>query len=126
MPLGRWKQFRRSAPDREYVALLTYLSLKRYRTLPRFGKYTNQIQKQLAQTDGLLGYAVGSNILRLRFWTLSVWENDAALPSFVHSGAHRDVMKSLQGEMGETKFVRWKILGKDLPPPWSGALKRLG
>jgi quinol monooxygenase YgiN len=124
MPLGKWKQLRSPVPDREYLALLTFLPLKRYRTLPRFGKYSDQIQHQLARAEGVLGYAVGSNILRLHFWTLSVWENEAALQTFVHSGEHLDVMKSLQGEMGETKFVRWKILGKEIPPSWEDAFGR--
>jgi hypothetical protein len=42
-----WQSFRQADPGREYLALLTYLPLKRFRTLPRFVWYSRQIIRQL-------------------------------------------------------------------------------
>jgi len=116
--------FRQSAPQQEYLVLLTALPLKRLRDLGRFLLYTVRIQGQLRQTPGLLGYALRAQVLRRQFWTLSVWEGAAALQQFVHEHPHHQVMRALQGKMGETRFVRWRLRGAELPPQWDDAFAR--
>ena len=110
--------------DREYLALLSYLPLKKYRMIPRFIKYTSQIERQLQHSPGLIGYAMQAEILSRRFWTLSVWEDEKALMEFVARFPHGEVMESLAPHMGQTKFTQWKIMGAVIPPSWSEA-KRL-
>jgi len=55
---------------------------------------------------------------------MSVWEDEAALMDFVSSGFHKDAMPRFHSDMGATKFVRWKILGTDVPVTWDVALER--
>ena len=55
MPSTSWKTSFQPDPDREYLALLTFLPLKHYRTIPRFVGYSRRIQAQLAETVGLVG-----------------------------------------------------------------------
>ena len=74
MPALPWKSFAPPENDREYSALLTYLPLKRWRAIPKFMRYTSQIQRQLADSEGLIGYALDAKVLSRDFWTLSVWE----------------------------------------------------
>jgi len=62
--------------------------------------------------------------LRKEFWTLSVWEDHAALMEFVYHPPHARVMKALAPHMGKTRFVQWDVKGSDVPPPWQEALSR--
>ncbi len=120
-----WKSFAKVSPDREYLVLITYLPLNRFWVLPRFLAYTRSIQIQLNQSRGLIGYALKAAVLRLRFWALSVWEDENSLMEFVRNQPHGQVMGALTPHMGETKFVRWNIAGSAVPPTWHEAISRL-
>ena len=72
----------------------------------------------------MLGYALGAQFLTRQFWTLSVWEGEAVLQQFVNEHPHHRVMRALQGKMAETRFVRWRLCGAELPPQWDDAFTR--
>jgi hypothetical protein len=120
----KWMSFAEASPEREYLALMSYLPLKKFRMIPRFIRYTREIQTQLKQAKGLVGYSLQAKLLRREFWTLSVWEDENALMEFVHSLPHSHVMVALSPHMGKTNFVRWKISGSVVPPTWEEALRR--
>lgn len=119
-----WTSSRTADPDGEYLVLLTYLPLRRFRTLPAFFRLILAIQRQLAGTAGLVGYTLRGRPFSRRFWTLSVWDSEDALKGFVVAQPHRDTIRKLRGKMGETSFTRWPVSGSDLPPTWRAALKR--
>jgi quinol monooxygenase YgiN len=104
--------------------LLSYLPLKSYWRIPIFFFYTAQVVKQLASAEGMLGYSVLARPLSKRFWTLSAWKDEAALRTFVQYPPHVRIMTALASHMGDTKFVRWKVKGSDLPLRWDDALRR--
>ena len=114
---------RQPAPGREYVVLLSELPL-RFTGLPKFFTYVGRIDEQLKRTAGLMGYSMLARPLRMKFWTLSVWESDASLGWFVRERPHSEAMTALQGKMGQTRFVRWRITASEYPPSWKEALKR--
>ena len=74
-----WKSLGTAQPDQEYLALLTYLPLKKYRTIPRFLGYAKRVEAQLAETKGIVGYCLRAKFMQRSFWTLSVWESEEAL-----------------------------------------------
>jgi heme-degrading monooxygenase HmoA len=119
-----WQSLHPPEREREYLALLSYLPLKRYRTMIRFSRHVRRIQRQLATAPGLIGYSLRAKLLRHRFWTLSVWEDDAALNAFVRADPHRTTMGALQTYMDETAFLRWTIAGSKVPPSWDEAMRR--
>jgi hypothetical protein len=121
-----WKALRAAEREREYLALLTYLPLRSYSKIPRFFQFTFQIQRQLKDTEGAIGYALRAKPLSRKFWTLSVWESERALMDFVARVPHVEVMKSLSPHMERTKFTRWQLLGSALPPNWGDAMRRGG
>jgi hypothetical protein len=92
----------------------------------RFLLHTLQIQGQLRQTLGLLGYSLCAQILKRQFWTLFVWEGEATLQQFVIEHPHSQVILVLQGKMGETRFVRWHLRGAESPPQRKDAFTRQG
>ena len=120
-----WKQFRSPQADGEYLAMVTYFLLKRFRGMPRFNLYTNRVRRQLAESAGLVGYALGAKPWRKQFWTLSVWEDEKALRQFVHSGIHSGVMIVLQEDMADFRNCQWNVRGSNAPPTWDAALEQL-
>jgi hypothetical protein len=124
VPTKPWVTFRRPDPEREYLVLLTELPLKRFRDLGAFLLYTWHIQRQLRRTLGLLGYSLLARILQRQFWTLSVWEGEAALHQFVVEHPHSHVMRALREKMEQTRFVRWSMRGAEFPPRWPEAFAR--
>ena len=88
-------------------------------------KYTRQIQRQLAGSEGLVGYSMDANVISKEFWTLSVWEDTEALRRFVHRTPHDEVMRDLLADMGKTEFVRWKARGSSIPLDWGAAKERV-
>jgi hypothetical protein len=119
-----WKSLAPVEPDREYVVLLSYLPLLAYREIPRFLRFTFQIQRQLSRCPGAIGYALRARPLHRDFWTLSVWEDERALRDFVSKVPHAQVMKALAPSMGATKFTSWKVPGSAVPPPWENVTWR--
>ena len=124
MPASPWRTFGSPQPEGDYVALLSYLPLKSHWRVVPFFIYTAQVVKQLASAEGLLGYSFLARPLSKRFWTLSAWENEAALRFFVQQMPHKRIMTALAPHMDETKFVRWAVKGSQLPLNWDDALRR--
>jgi hypothetical protein len=119
-----WKKITPVNPNGEYLALLTYLPLKKHRTIPRFFWSTFAIQKQLAGSAGILGYALRAKPLERNFWTMSAWLDEKSLMDFALRIPHSKVMKALAPHMGPTKFIRWKVAGSDVPLRWDVAIAR--
>ena len=124
MLIAPWKELAKPDASKEYLAIVTYLPVKHYRTVPSVAKYSYKVEKQLIETQGLIGYSMGSKPWSKQFWTVSVWEDEAALMAFAFSGAHKDIMARLYTDMGATKFARWKVLGTDVPLTWEVALEK--
>jgi hypothetical protein len=78
----------------------------------------------LKSSRGLIGYSLRAQLLAKNAWTVSVWEDERALIEFVGKSPHVDTMKKV-GLGVERKFVRWKLLGSDIPPKWEDALAHL-
>ena len=118
MPALPWLQRQPIDPEREYVAMASRLPLKSYRSIPGFLRDTLQVRRQLAETPGLVGYALNAGLARKTFWTFSVWEDRASLDAFAASDPHRAITRRLQPLMGQTRFEFFQIPGSDLPMTW--------
>src|SRR5256886_10823783 len=105
-----WQSVHAANHQRQYLALLSYLPLKGYRKMWMFSRHVRAIRRQLARTPGLIGYSLRAKLFRHRFWTLSVWEDNAALTAFVRNEPHRMTMGALGPHMDATAFVRWDVM----------------
>jgi hypothetical protein len=125
MPPLPWKSF--AAPDRDsdYLVMASSLPLLRLTATLRFFRFVRAIRAQLSGSDGLVGYSLWAKPLQKRYWTLSVWRDDAALASFMNAVPHVEVMTTLGPDMGATRFVRWHVRGSETPVAWDEALRRL-
>jgi hypothetical protein len=125
MPDMPWKSLAPVEQGREYLVLLSYLPLKKFSKMPAFMRYTLQIMRQMRETPGAIGFSLRARVFSKEFWTLSVWEDSRSLMNFVAKVPHGDVMKSLTGHMGATKFLQWKTLGSAVPPTLDEATQRM-
>ena len=97
----------------------------RYRTVPRVLRNTRRIEAQLAESDGLVGYALRAKLFRRRFWAVAVWESDESLQAFVDSDPHAGVKTSLKGEMEESWFETFDVKSEEIPIDIDEALARV-
>lgn len=112
-------------PDRDYVIMASRLPLRRYRDIVGFLGATRAIRTQLAGAEGVVGYTLDAKPLRKTFWTLSAWESNEALDRFARTDPHRSRVADIRPHMLPTTFVRWSLPGKELPPKWADARRRV-
>jgi hypothetical protein len=124
VPASPWKVLHSAEPGRDYLVLLSFLPLRRFRDLPAFVRHDIAITRQLQAARGLIGYSKLGRPWSKRFWTLSAWEDESVLAEFVQSGAHVLTMTALAPRIGATRFLRWTLQGRALPPTWDDALRR--
>jgi quinol monooxygenase YgiN len=120
-----WKTMIQASPEREYLALLSFLPLKQSRRIPVALLYTRRIAQQLKSARGLIGYTLRAQLLAKSFWTLSAWESEAAMRAFVQAQPHREIMAALAPFMGQTSFNQWTVKGAELPLRWDDALRAI-
>ena len=125
MPDLPWTAAGELEPGRQYVVMASHLPLRRITSTPRFFRAVAAVRKQLRTAEGLVGYTLRAKPLARDYWTLSVWNDGAALELFMRTPPHLGVMGSLKPVMGPTKFVRWQITAAEGRPGWSEALERL-
>jgi heme-degrading monooxygenase HmoA len=121
-----WKSMQALEPNREYVVLASSIPPVSRSSTRRLFNGASAVRKQLASTDGVVGFALLARPLRKQYATLSIWVDEPALAAFADQSPHRELMVDLSPEMGATKFVRWTISGSEGRPSWGEALRRLG
>ena len=125
MPALPWKEFVTADEDAEYLVMASFLPLRRFGATLRFFRFVQQIRRQLATAEGLIGYSLWAKPIAKRYWTLSVWRDEAALSTFMRTQPHGAIMARLRPDMDPTRFVRWTVKGSETRVSWDEALRRL-
>ena len=112
--------------DKKVTVVATRLKLRNWLKLKRFFKANGEIKRQLKHTPGLLRYRQKADFLRLRFSTISTWENTGSVDAFVTTGAHRDAMAVFDdiAVREASAFTRWETEEPE-KTTWEEAGKRL-
>jgi hypothetical protein len=118
MPALPWTERHPVDPEREYVVMASRLPLKGYRFIPGFLRDTRRIRDQLANSEGLVGYALNAQLLRKTFWTFSVWTDQASLNAFNEKEPHRGIVERLLPRMNPTRFKFLHLRGSEIPTSW--------
>jgi hypothetical protein len=125
MPKLPWTTIESVPPDTEVTVMASRLPLRRYRHIPRFLVATLRIRRQLAQSDGLVGYALDAQLARKTFWTVSAWTGRDRLYRFDGADPHRSAKEGIRPHMEPSTFVFWTGTAADLPIPWDEVRRRL-
>lgn len=120
-----WKAFAPLDPDRSYLVLASSIPAREYSSTWRMFRGSRVVGRQLASTEGVLGFSLLARPARKQYATLSVWNDDDALAAFANADPHGELMRELAPAMGQTTFVRWTINGSAGKPSWREALERL-
>ena len=120
-----WKKIQELEPDNEYLVLASAIPTKSLRSTWRMFRGASAVRKQLASTEGIVGFSLLARPLRKQYATLSVWTDQAALDAFVHASPHTELMGVLAADLGSRRFEPWAITGSQGRPSWAEALKRL-
>jgi quinol monooxygenase YgiN len=102
---------------------VTRLRLRAFRFLPQFLWYTLLSARQARRSQGQLDVQTLRDA-NLTFWTLSAWEDEAAMRAFMMSGAHRRAMPKLLDWCDEASIVHWTQETATLPG-WLEAHRRM-
>jgi hypothetical protein len=112
-------------PGIDYLVLASSIPPRGYGSTWALFRGSRVVRRQLASTDGILGFSLLAEPVRKRYATLSVWRDEAALAAFAGAEPHHQLMADLAPQMAPTTFVRWTIPGSSAPPSWPDALQRL-
>ena len=125
VPASPWTSRTTPDPETTYVVMGTFLPLRGYRYIPRFLADAMKVRRQLAQTDGLIGYALDAKLGRKEFFTVSVWENREALERFSKAEPHATITRVTPERMGPSKFRTWSATGAEVPVAWDTVRRHL-
>lgn len=102
---------------------LTRLRLRAWRYLPPFLPLAIRSTRQARSAPG---YRTGALLAdrHLAFWTLTIWDDEAAMRAYQLGGAHRIAMSKLADWCDEASVARWESLDDRLPD-WAEADRRM-
>lgn len=120
-----WKSLQPMRPDLGYVVFASSIPPRSRTSTRALFSGASAVRKQLAHTDGVIGFSLLARPLRKQYATLSIWEDDGSLERFAASEPHAKLMVTLGPEMAPTTFVRWNLKCGDPRPSWREALARL-
>ena len=106
------------------VIAVTRLRLRGYRYLLPFALQSRRSARQAEHSPGFLGGMLSANPLRLTFWTVTAWENTAAMHAFRAASDHQRVMPRLADWCDEASVAHWDQDDARIPDP-AEALKRM-
>ncbi len=102
---------------------VTRLRVRSWRYMLSFIIHSNRSAHQAAAAQGNLGVMVLRD-RRNAFWTMTAWQDESAMKSFMINGEHGAVMKKLLEWCDEAALVRWTHETADLPD-WNEGHRRL-
>lgn len=102
---------------------VTRLRLRSPLYLPAFLWNNLLTSWQVINTPGFLGGKLLGDAKRT-FWTMTAWEEQAAMKIYRNSDAHRSVMPSLKDWCDEASVVHWQQDNSNLPN-WIDAHRRM-
>jgi hypothetical protein len=105
------------------LASATRLHLRSIRFLLPFAHHASRSAKQALASPGCLS-VLTRKTQGLAFWTLTTWENEKSLASFLMRGPHRAAMPKLAIWCDEAVLTHWEH-DPHVAPTWQLAAERL-
>jgi hypothetical protein len=107
-----------------YLAVATFVPIARWRYILSSFRLSDQVEKQLKKSPGIVAYSLAVDLPRRHFWTYSVWSDPDAVPAFTKALPHATAVEKFKDWAGEgAAFVRWQTRSPTLD--WAEAFRRL-
>jgi hypothetical protein len=119
-----WTAPKQAPPPAEPVTVMaSRLELRRLRDVPAFFAAALRIRRQMLASSGAAGLSLIAQPMRRTFWTLSAWQDPAALRAATGTEPHHALIKRFRPVMAGSRFVTWTASA--VPVPWDEAKRRL-
>jgi heme-degrading monooxygenase HmoA len=102
---------------------VTRLRVRSFLYLPQFFWNAFQCKRQAERSPGFLGGRLLVNARNV-FWTMTAWEDQAAMNAYRTGGAHRGAMPRLLNWCDEAAVVHWTEESSEIPF-WQEARQRM-
>jgi hypothetical protein len=102
---------------------ITRLRIRSWRFMPRFMVHTLGTLRQCRGADGFMGGSLLPDRTRT-FWTMTLWQDHAAMRAYIVSGSHLKAMPLLLGWCDEASVVHW-TQEEAAAPGWAEADRRM-
>ncbi len=102
---------------------VTRLRVRSFLYLPQFFWNAFQCRRQAERSPGFLGGRLLVNARNV-FWTMTAWEDQAAMNAYRTGGAHRRAMPRLLNWCDEAAVVHWTQESSEIPF-WKEARQRM-
>jgi heme-degrading monooxygenase HmoA len=102
---------------------VTRLRIRSIFYLPQFVWHALKSERQAERSNGFLS----GRVMRDKgnaFWTVTAWENEAAMRAYRGAGAHMKAMPKLLDWCDEASIAHWEQPGEELPA-WADAHSRM-
>ena len=108
--------------DQTVVVGITHVTLAdESRKNAIFWDHTRQVIQSLPKHKGYLGHKMRKKLFIDEAWTMTVWEDDNALNSFVRGGIHGTAMGKGLPAVKKARFVRLAMPRSQAALSWSKA-----
>jgi hypothetical protein len=124
MPNVKWTTFSEINPEREYFAFANVGERKSVWSYFSLLMGAQKVAKQLEATKGAIGITGRLGFLNKKVVVVGVFESEAALNEFAHSGQHASCMEKTKPVVKVMKCINWSVLGSNLPPTVEDAISR--
>ena len=126
MPTLPWTAPKSPPPgDGPVTVMASRLELRRLRDVPLFLAAALRIRRQMLGSPGAVGLSLIARPLHRTFWTLSAWQDKAAMGTAVGAEPHVRIMQHFRPLMAGSSFVTWTAQAATLPITWEEAFRRL-
>ena len=102
---------------------ITRLRVRTVRYLPNFVASSLRAAWQARTGPGNVAVSILADS-HCAFWTRTVWNDEAAMRTFMLSGIHVRIMPRLLDWCDEASLVHW-VQESVVPPPWEEAYRRM-
>jgi Domain of unknown function (DUF3291) len=107
------------------VVMASRLELASIRDVPRFFRTALAIRRQVLAAPGALAVSLIAQPFARTFWTLSAWQDQPSLNTFVGAQPHKGGMTSFRPKMQSSTFVTWHVPTSAFPVTWADAKNRI-
>ena len=90
-----------------------------------FWQHTYRVIDSLENQQGYLGHRVRRDLGGASGWTMTVWEDEAALISFKQSNVHTTAIANGLPAVANARFLRLTLNKSELPLPWNELEKKM-
>ncbi len=128
MPTLPWIRPEKPVPDADtdYLVFGSRFVVLNPAWSARFMIGTVRLLDQMRHAEGCIALSLKADLLRGRFWTVSIWKDPEYLSKFARTQPHAAISRGLAPAMKDVTFTSWKLPpSAKIPPTWRDIQQRI-